>query len=589
MQIPQEIIDEIRDRADIVDVVSQYVEMRRVGANFSGLCPFHEERSPSFTVSPDKQIFHCFGCGRGGNVFTFLIEIEGISFPEAVRTLGRQYGVAVPEWKASDESRSRNEALFRANEFACRLYQRLLADTGRGEKARGYLLSRKIPPQAWTDFRLGFSGPGREQLVRAAQKEKIPFDVLRELKLVLSRSETRQYFDYFGDRVMFPIVSVSGRVIAFGARTLEKDAEPKYLNSAESPVYSKRRTLFGLDRAREAIREKRSALLVEGYTDCISLHIHGFTHAVASCGTAITADHAGLLRRFTQRVTLVPDADPAGLESALVAGASLLGAGLDVKVARLEKGMDPDSAIHAAGPEKFAEILGSALAYLEFLDYIMKVRPFTPREREAVIERVTAGLPDIGDRLRYEVVVRELAKVFGVDPGALRASGRGRRGTAGASEPEGSEKDRGAGDRGSASRRRLEKTLLRLLLEETPATEAAREKLDADDFTDRACGEYYKLLDSAWEAHIDLRQPAFQKRAEEAGLEGLAAEIALIPIPPGNLERLVRDTSRRVKELKIRDELDSLRRKLRDLPEDGDEAVAFAEHYARLKRALSEL
>ncbi len=584
MQIPQEVINEIRDRADIVEVVSQYVELRRVGANFSALCPFHEERSPSFTVSPDKQIFHCFGCGRGGNVFTFLMEIEGIAFPEAVRSLGRQCGVEVPERKVSDEVRTRNESLYRANEFACGLYERLLTDDRGGEYARRYLLSREIPPETWTAFRLGYSGPGREQLVKAAQKEKTHFDALRETRLVISHSETKQYFDYFRERVMFPIVSLSGRVIAFGARTLEKDAEPKYLNSAESAVYSKRRTLFGLDKAREAIRDKRSALLVEGYTDCISLHLHGFTHAVASCGTAITLDHAALVRRFTQRVTLVPDADPAGLDSALVAGTVLLGAGLDVKVARLERGMDPDSAVRALGREKFGEILGGALDYLEFLDYIMKVRPFTPREREAVIHRVTAGLSDISDRLRYEVVVQDLAKTLGVEPDVLRGRRRVRRVGEGAPGAEGPSKGRDA-----ENRVRLEKELLRLLLEDTPATAEAREKLDSDDFSDEKCREYYKLLDSTWEAGIDLEKPAFQQRAERAGLEGLAAEIALIPIPPGNPERLVRDTLRRVKELRIRDELDLLREKLRDLPEDSDEAVAFAEHFARLKRALSEL
>ncbi len=583
MQIPQETINEIRERADIVEVVSQHVELRRSGSNFKALCPFHEEKTPSFMVSPDRQIFHCFGCGRGGNVFTFLIEIEGVSFPEAVRTLGRQYGVEVAERHVPDEVRTRNENYYLANEFACALYQNLLADSQKGDRTRRYLDSRKIPREAWTEFRLGYSGPGREQLFRAAQRQKLPLDVLRELKLIVSNVESNGYVDYFRERVMFPIQSMSGRVIAFGARTLEKDAEPKYLNSSESPVYSKRRTLFGLSKARDAIRQERTALLVEGYTDCISLHIHGFKNAVASCGTAITGEHAALLRRVTQRVVLVPDADPAGLEAAMVAGAVLLGAGLDVKAARLDEGMDPDSAVHAAGREKFTKILGGALDYLEFLDYIMKEKSQTSREREAVISRITAGLTDVGDRLRYEVVVQDLAKVFGVDPQALkdRRWPRRRDGVVGVSET--------AGRRRAAGRVRIEKALLRLLLEETPGAVEARDKIDSDDFTDVQSREFYKLLDSAWENNIDIGSPAFQQRAEGAGLEGLAAEIALIPIPPGNQDRLLKDTLRRVKELKIRDELDVLREKLRDLPGDSDEAVAFAEHYARLKRALSEL
>jgi len=584
VQIPQETIDQVRERADIVEVVSRHVELRRAGANYKGLCPFHEEKTPSFMVSPDKQIFHCFGCGRGGNVFTFLIEIEGISFPEAVRTVGRQFGVEVAEREVPEEVRTRNENLYRANEFACRLYERLLADPRQGDRARRYLTSRKIPLEAWKEFRLGYSGPGREQLIRAARKEKAPLDVLRELRLIVSHSETKEYFDYFRERVMFPILSLSGRVIAFGARTLEKDAEPKYLNSSESPIYSKRRTLFGLQKAREAIRERRTAILVEGYTDCISLHVHGFPHAVASCGTAITAEHAALLRRVTQSVILVPDADPAGIESALAAGAVLLGAGLDVKAVRLDPGMDPDSAVLALGGEKFGKIVGGALDYLEFLDYIMKERPLTPRGREAVIHRVTAGLADVGDRLRYEVVLQDLARILGVDPEALR----GRRQPKRATDGELGEQQT-ASNRGAARRVRLEKTLLRLLLENTPGAAEARGKLDSDDFSDWKCKEYYKLLDAAWEDNIDLGNPTFQQRAEGAGLEGLAAEIALIPLPPGDPERLVKDTLKRVKELRIRDELDVLRERLQDLPEDSDEAVAFVEHYARLMRALSEL
>lgn len=583
-QIPQETIDQVRERADIVEVVSRHVELRRSGTNFKGLCPFHDEKTPSFMVSPDKQIFHCFGCGRGGNVFTFLVEIEGISFPEAVRTVGRQYGIEVAERPVPDEVRTRNENLYRANEFACRLYERLLADPHQGDRARRYLAARKIPAEAWKEFRLGYSGPGREQLIRAARKEKLPLDVLRELRLIVSHSEAREYVDYFRERVMFPISSLSGRIIAFGARTLEKDAEPKYLNSSESPIYSKRRTLFGLHRAREAIREKRTAILVEGYTDCISLHVHGFPNAVASCGTAITAEHAALLRRVTQRVILVPDADPAGLEAALAAGAVLLGAGLDVKAARLEAGMDPDTAVLALGGEKFGKIVGGALEYLEFLDYIMKERPLTPRAREAVIHRVTAGLADVSDPLRYEVVVQDLARILGVDPVALRDRRRSRQVPGeepGAQQP--------ATDRRTAKRVRLEKTLLRLLVENTPGAAEARGKLDSDDFSDGKCKEYYKLLDAAWEDNIDLGNSTFQQRAEGAGLEGLAAEIALIPIPPGDPERLVKDTLRRVKELRIRDELDRLRERLRDLPEDSDEAVAFAKHYERLKRALLEL
>jgi DNA primase len=372
-------------------------------------------------------------------------------------------------------------------------------------------------------------------------------------------------------------------VVAFGARTLAKDAEPKYLNSSDSPVYAKRRTLFGLHKAREAIRKQRTAIVVEGYTDCIALHVNGFPYAVASCGTAITGDHAGLLRRVTQKVILIPDSDTAGLDSALVSGAVFMGAGLDVAVAKLDEGQDPDTAVNAVGAKKFEKILGGAMDYLQFLDYIMKDKPLTPREKEAVIHRITSGLADFGDRLRYEVVLQDIAGILKLDPETLRKKVRPRTADGGSKEPP------PPVSREAAQREELEKTLLRLLHEDTPEAAEAREKLDSDDFSSLSSREFYKLLDSAWENHIDIGSQEFQQRAEGAGLEGLAAEIALIPIPPGNLDRLLKDTLKRIKELKIRDELDVLREKLRDLPEDSDEAVAVAEHYAQLKRALSEL
>jgi DNA primase len=586
LQIPEDIINEVRDRADIVEVVSRFVELRRAGSNHKGLCPFHEEKTASFNVNADRQIFHCFGCGQGGNVFTFLMEIEGVSFPEAVRSLGRHYGVEVPDRQVPTEVKSRNESFYRANEFACQLYQRNLMDKRIGERARAYLLGRKIPQEIWTDFRLGYAGDAWDMVVRAARKKGYSLETLRELKLIVTSDKSRGYFDYFRGRVMFPIVSPSRRVVAFGARTLEKDAEPKYLNSAESPVYLKRRTLFGLDRAREQIRERRAVCLVEGYTDCIAMHVHGFGNTVASCGTAITSDHASLLRRFSQRVILVPDADVAGLDSALAAGAVFLAAGLDVRVVRLEPGMDPDTAVNAQGAEKFEKNLRGALDYLQFLDYIIKDRPMSPREKETVIHRITAGLADFGDRLRYEVVLGEIAGVLGVNADALRDRRKSRvsRDNASASADQKTRPNRNA-----VRRAELEKTLLRLLLANTPEAAEARENLDSDDFSQELCREFYKLLDSSWENHIDIEGHVFHQRAEGAGLEGFAAEIALIQVPPGNQDRLLNDTLRRVKELRIRDELKVLREKLQDLPAESDEAVGVAEHYARLTRALSEL
>ncbi|MFQ5510919.1 MAG: DNA primase [Candidatus Krumholzibacteriia bacterium] len=582
MQIPEQTINEIRERADIVEVISRFIDLRRSGSNFKGLCPFHEEKTPSFNANPDRQIFHCFGCGQGGNVFTFLMEMEGVSFPEAVRRLGREYGVEVPTDDRPDPHRSQNEMRYRVNDFAARWYHRNLVDTKTGRAARDYLKSRGVPEDAWETFQLGVALERWDGFAQTAHRKQIPVEVARELKLIVPRDKTTGYYDYFRKRLMFPILSPASRVVGFGGRTLDPAVDPKYLNSIESPVYAKRQILYGLPQGREAIRAERCAILVEGYMDCIALHVKGIRNVVASCGTAISHDHAALLRRLTRRVVLLPDADAAGVDAALVSGAVFIAAGLDVDIVALEEGTDPDMAVQNLGEAKFRKKMAAGMEYLQYLDYIMKGTAMTPRKKEAIVQRVTAGLGDERDRLRYEMITQDLARVLGVEPESLRRkTGRARR-TAGRVQGEEVSSDR-------VQRRRWEKMLLRLLLETTPETAAARDRLDADDFSDESCREFYKLLDSAWENHIDIGSNKFQQDAEMAGLEAFAAEISLISPPPGIPGILLKDTVRRVKELQIRDELSVLREKLQELPEESEDAVAVAEHYARLKRALSEL
>lgn len=597
MQIPQETIDNIRDRTDIAEIVSQYVELRRTGSNFKGLCPFHQEKTPSFVVSPDKQIYHCFGCGQGGNVFNFLMEIDGVSFPEAVRILGRKCGIEVEYRQISEEDRSKNEARYRANLFAARFYHQKLVSGNAGARARAYLTDRGIPEEAWATYRLGYAPDAWDQLWAAARREGIRQDDLVELKLIVKSDKGKGYYDYFRNRIMFPIQSLSGRVIGFGARAIG-DAEPKYLNSAESPIFAKRRTFYGVNRARDAIRTKRGAVVVEGYTDLISLHRAGVENAVAACGTALTPDHATVLRRMTQTASIVPDGDEAGVNAAVSAGAVMLSAGLDVRVAKLEPGSDPDTAVRRLGAEQFARLIENAVDYFVFVEDIIKERQPTLREREALIERVLAGLSHLDDRLRFDTITGELAQVFKVDPEGVRAR-LTRRAAAGSASraPEfgashgrwASDRKRGDGRSGGRARVPLERLALRLIFEGTPAALGAIDTLDAEDFTDAELTKLYKLLDLARESHIDIRSREFHQKAEEAGLEGLAAEIALIPLPPGNLEILLKDTIRRIKELNIRDELSELRKKLHELPPESEEAVAVAEYFYKLKQALVEL
>jgi len=585
--IPEATIDNIRDRTDIVEVVAQYVDLKRAGTNHKGLCPFHQERTPSFNVNAERQIFHCFGCGKGGNVFSFLMEIEGVSFPEAVRQLGSQVGIEVEERSISDEERSRNDRYYQANAFAARFYHSQLMDRSVGRGARTYLEGRAIPQKAWRHFGLGYAPDGWDRLWTAARHARVGRDVLTELKLIVARKESTGYYDYFRNRVMFPIIRPGGRVVGFGARAMG-DGEPKYLNSAESPVFAKRRIFYGVDRARDAIRKQRHALVVEGYTDLISLHLAGMENTVAVCGTAMTPDHAQALRRMTQRAILVPDGDDAGERAAVAAGAIMLAAGLEVAVVRLEKGMDPDTAAREAGPKKIAQMVAGAIDYFQLLDYIVRERELTARDREDLTRRVAGGLVQLGDGVRRDVLIGDLARALEVAPESLQAMSRSasrRPATPEAETPSPPPES----TRHDPKRLERERLALRLIMEGTPRALEALDALDADDFCEGTHRKIYNLLDSARGSHIDLRSPDVQRRAEETGLDGVAAEIALISVPPGNVETLLDDTVRRIKQQKIDDELAVLREQLKDLPPESGEAVSLAEHWRLLQLARDQL
>ncbi|MCH7548025.1 MAG: DNA primase [Candidatus Krumholzibacteriota bacterium] len=583
MTIPQNTIDAIRDRIDIAEIVAQTVELKRTGANLKGLCPFHQEKTPSFIVSPERQTFHCFGCGRGGNVFTFLMEMEGVTFPEAVRSLGEQCGVEVEDRRIPDSERSLNDRLYAANAFAARFYHQQLVEGAAGAAARSYLEGRGIPAEAWRRFGLGYAPDAWDKLWNESRRAGIPRETLLELHLIVSREKSSGYYDYFRNRLMFPIIRPGGRVVGFGARAFGDD-EPKYLNSTESPVFLKRRLFYGVDRARDAIRSAREVLVVEGYTDVIGLHLAGRENSVAVCGTALSPDHATMLRRMTQNVLLVPDGDEAGQNAAVSSGAILLAAGLDVRVARLGPGEDPDTAARTRIPSEFADLLDGAVDYFGFLDYIIRKRELSTRAREALIRRVTGGLTGLDDPLRRDVILGHVARVFEVDAAGLRASTRGRGAARVADPPD----PPGAVSR-DPGRRSRERLALRLIMDGTPSAMEALDALDREDFSGDEHRKLYKLLDEARETRIDTRSTDFQRRAEKTGLEGLAAEIALISVPPGNVETLLTDTIRRIKREKIGDELTLLREKLLDLPPDSSEAIAVAEYYHKLKQALVDL
>ena len=373
--IPDSVIDEVRERTDIVEAVSQSVALKKVGNNFKGLCPFHSEKTPSFTVSPEKRIYHCFGCGAGGNVFKFVMETQSISFVDAVRQFAEKAGVTIPSRDAgnlNDPQYKEREALKSTNELAATYFHTLFNDPEAGLAARDYLKSRHFTGEVLDKYQIGWAAPGWRGLVtHFQQKGNLSREIVLKSGLVIEKEDGSNTYDRFRGRVIFPIKDPHGYVIGFGGRSIVEGENPKYLNSPETPLYQKSQVLFGMDVARQAIRKKDQAILVEGYLDQIRATQYGILNTVATCGTALTSRQAGMLRNYASSVVLIFDSDNAGRAAADKGFDVLHEKGLQVKTVFLPEGQDPDSYIQENGAEKFLEKIKTAKPYLE--SYIDRV------------------------------------------------------------------------------------------------------------------------------------------------------------------------------------------------------------------------
>jgi len=392
--IPEPVIDEVQSRADIAEVVGRYVTLKRAGRHFKALCPFHKEKTPSFTVNIDKQIFHCFGCGIGGNVFGFLMQHDRLTFPEAVRQLAEHMGVSVPERgeNGAGSARGQTEALAALMEKVCGYFERMLAHPHQGLAAREYLDSRGVTDATRAAFRLGLAPAGWDRLLRAAGETKVSPEQLEQAGLTV-RGERGSY-DRFRNRLIFPIMDGRRRVIGFGGRSLD-GREPKYLNSPETLLYHKGRALFGLAQAKDALTASKRAVVVEGYFDCVILAQAGIANVVSPLGTALTSEQVQLLRRYVQEVILAFDADAAGEQATLRGIDLLVEAGLEVRVAQLPQGVDPDELVRAHGGR--AAIDGRLDQSLSVLDMLLAcaMRRYSVDEPEGRVRAAQFVLPTI--------------------------------------------------------------------------------------------------------------------------------------------------------------------------------------------------
>jgi DNA primase len=415
MRIPESKIEEIRNSVDIVDVISQHVQLRKRGKNFIGLCPFHSEKTPSFTVSEEKQIFHCFGCHTGGNVFKFLTEFNKISFVEAVQELAEQQGITIEFDKAEyTEQQSEQEVLYDINTEAARYFLNNLLNDDEGEIARKYLLGRNIKTQTLRSFGLGYALKGWENFINYAKSRDLNIDKCIQLGLIGKNSDGK-LFDKLPGRLIFPIFSPNGRVIAFAGRVLDpKDSGAKYINSPESLIYIKGRILYGLSFAKDDIRRLDKAILVEGYMDLISLYQSGIKNVVAVSGTALTDDQVQLLSRYTKNVVLLFDADTAGIKASMRSIEILLKRDMEIKIVSLPKGEDPDSYVNKFGKEEFEELVKKAENFLEYeTKYYESLGKFDePATAAEAIRELVKPVALINDELKRNLLIRNIAKKF---------------------------------------------------------------------------------------------------------------------------------------------------------------------------------
>ena len=422
--IPDDKVREVRERAPILEVITDYMSLRKSGANYQGLCPFHSEKSSSFNVNPARGIFHCFGCGAGGNVVTFVMRMEGMNFPQAVKFLAKRVGVDIPERPLShDEKRKvdEQEQLYRINEMAGEFYRRVLESDEAGGAGRNYLQRRGVDADTAATYRLGFAPDGWDNLAKHLQRKGVSPEQAEKLGLLRKREGKDGYYDTFRNRLLFTISDLHGRAIGFGGRVMD-DSLPKYINSPESPVYRKSEVLFGLDLAKKGMREKGSAIIVEGYFDHLALYRAGYTNTVATCGTALTPQHLKILRRYAERVYMLFDGDEAGRKATVRSMELFLEEGFPARVVEVPSEDDPDTFIGREGGAAFAPLLEKAQPIFEFF-YRGLMRTLDTRGVEgkvAFVNEVSPRLLKIGDPVERALYEKEICRAVGIDQAMLQ-------------------------------------------------------------------------------------------------------------------------------------------------------------------------
>ncbi len=591
--IPENIIEETRQRTDLVEVVEDYLSLERRGKNMVGLCPFHSEKTPSFTVSPEKQLFHCFGCGASGNIFSFIMQMDNLSFPEAARLLAARAGVKIPEQQRTSPAEDDLKAnIYWLNNLAAKYYVYCLNNTGPGQKALKYLYKRGMDPKTIDQFMIGYAPAKWDGFFNFALKKGVSSDLLVQSGLA-SPGKERGCYDRFRNRIIFPIFDISGKVAGFGGRLFNGDTKqgPKYLNSPETPVFDKGSILYGMNLAREAIRREKTAIVMEGYTDVVTAFQAGIKNAVASLGTALTASQARSLRSQADTVVTAYDSDSAG-EAATWRGLSILqSTGCLVQVAELPEGSDPDDYIRDRGAEAFQDLTRTASPLVEYRLTQLKKRHdlSSDRDRRKYTEELLEILHSAVNQIEQNYYLRKAAEELGVDEEALRGElkkhrHRGNRfREAGKKEiPENKEK---------INIKPAEKILISLILQSKEIARKGRNELQLDFIEDERVKE---ILASIFEYTAGEQAVSVDKilnRFDDPRVINLLTEAvtdpALQDLTPQTAKRMAEDCINKLYTMWTKRKQRELQRKLRDLEQQGSEEQIeelLREHQHLLRR-----
>lgn len=422
MRFSSDLLEEIRNRCDVVDIISEYVHLKPAGKGFKGLCPFHEEKTPSFMVSPEKQLFHCFGCGEGGNVFNFLMKYEKLSFFEAVKMLAQKSGVPLPvDEEKENILHKKKERLYKLNNLVANYYRECLFRTNQGKKVINYFKKRGISDTSVEKYNLGYAPSSWDALSNFLKKKGYYYEELIKAGLIKKSKIEGKYIDYFRDRIIFPIFNLSGKVIGFGGRVLD-DSLPKYINSPETLVYNKGSNLYNLNFAKEGIRKKNCIIVVEGYTDVLITQQYGFNNIAASLGTALTAKQIDLIKRFTNAVLIAYDADSAGNMATLRSLDLLVKAGLEIKVIDLPQGYDPADFLIKKGSETFQNLINRSLSLIDYKLKILysKYSIKTIEGKVKVVKEILPTLSVMGDEDEVRAQTKKISEELKLSDEAIR-------------------------------------------------------------------------------------------------------------------------------------------------------------------------